>query len=141
LAPPVGLLASPVPEPAFSVAFSFSPAEVPPAGELVAEPPPAFADSELASLLLASLPEDPLEAAPVDVLVDVVEVMTPAAFSALVSVGGMISGVVLGTASATLLPPHPETPTPHSIAAEAASAARAAQAPPDRGRWMMEATS
>ena len=72
---------------------------------------------------------------------DVVDVTTPAAFSALVFVGGMISGVVFGTASATLLPPHPETLTPQSIAAEAASAARAAHALLDRGRWMMEATS
>ena len=123
-----------MPELAFSVDFSFSPAEVPPAGELVAEPPPALEDSEPASLLLASLLEDPVDAAPDEVLVDVVDVMTPAAFSALVSVGGMISGVVFGTASATLLPPHPETLRAQSTAAEAPSAARAVQALLDRGR-------
>lgn len=129
MAPPVGLLASPVPVLAFSVVFSFSPAEVPPAGDPVAEPPalPALVDSELASLPAASL-EAPDAAVPADVLVDVVEVTTPAAFSALVSVGGVSSGVLFGTASATLLPPQPVTPRPQSAAADAASAARVAHA-------------
>jgi hypothetical protein len=131
LAPPVGLLASPAPELAFSVVFSFSPMAVPPAGEPVAAPVPAPAleDSELASLLLASLFEDPDEAAPAELLVAVVEVRTPAAFSALVFVGGVISGVLFGTASATLLPPHPLSVRPHSATVETATAARAAHGP------------
>ena len=115
---------------------------MPPAGEPVAVPAPvpALEDSELASLPAASLLEDPEEAPAAEALVDVVEVRTPAAFSALVFVGGVISGVVLGTASATLLPPHPLTLTPQSTAAEAASAARAAQGL-DGGRWRIKATS
>jgi hypothetical protein len=44
-----------------------------------------------------------------------VDVVCTEAFSALVSVGGVISGVLFGTASLTLLPP-PQAlrPTPHS---------------------------
>jgi hypothetical protein len=130
LAPPVGLLASPVPGLAFSVVFSFS-ATVPPAGEPVAAPVPlpALDDSEPAAPLLVSLLGDPEEAVPAEVLVAVVDVRTPAAFSALVFVGGVISGVLFGTASATLLPPQPLTARPQSAAAEAATAARAAHGP------------
>ena len=66
------------------------------------------------------------------VLVDVVavEVFWAAAVSALVSVGGVISGVLLGTASETLLPPQALSATPHSSAAHAASAARLLTAVP-----------
>jgi hypothetical protein len=101
---------------------------------------PAPEDSELAPPPAASLLDEPAEAAVDEVLVDVEEVRTPAAFSALVSVGGVISGVVLGTASATLLPPHPLTATAQSNAAEAASAARAVHAL-ERGRCRMGDTS
>ena len=61
------------------------------------------------------------------VLADVVEVevVCAAATSALVFVGGVMSGVLLGTASETLLPPHAPSVSPHSNAAHAASAARA----------------
>ncbi len=84
--------------------------------------------SEPVGELAASLPSDAAAEDPEDVrLVDVVEtaVASPAAFSALVFVGGMISGVVFGTASATLLPPHPPSATAQSPAAAAAAAARA----------------
>lgn len=64
------------------------------------------------------------------VLVDDVDVVCTAAASALVFVGGVISGVLLGTASETLLPPHALMPSPHSNAAHAASARRALTAVP-----------
>jgi len=54
-----------------------------------------------------------------------VEVFCAAAASALVFVGGVISGVLLGTASETLLPPQALNVSPHSSAAHAASAKRA----------------
>jgi hypothetical protein len=55
-----------------------------------------------------------------------VEVVCTTAFSALVSVGGVISGVLLGIASLTLLPPpHAPSPTEHSSTMLAAIAARA----------------
>jgi hypothetical protein len=53
-----------------------------------------------------------------------VEVVCAEAASALVFVGGVISGVLLGTASETLLPPQALTVSPHSSAAHAASATR-----------------
>jgi hypothetical protein len=100
------------------------PAEVPPADS----PSPDAAllpplDSELDSLSdeLASL------SPPVFVLaVAVVEVAVVCAdsFSALVSVGGVISGALFGVASETLLePPHALSPTPHPKASTAAVAA------------------
>ena len=98
-------------------------------------PLPALDDSEPAAPLLVSLLGDPEEAVPAEVLVAVVDVRTPAAFSALVFVGGVISGVLFGTASATLLPPQPLTARPQSTAAEAATAARAAHG---RGLRSME---
>jgi hypothetical protein len=55
----------------------------------------------------------------------VVEVVRAEAASALVFVGGVMSGVLLGTASETLLPPHAPSVSPHSNAAHAASATRA----------------
>ncbi len=66
------------------------------------------------------------------VLVDVVEVevVCAAAASALVLVGGVMSGVLFGTASETLLPPQAPIVSPHSSAAQAASAARALTAVP-----------
>ncbi len=86
---------------------------------LEAAPPVALllSDAPL-SLLLPPLEEasplpldsspDPVEEVPsLDLAVEVVEVevVCTAAFSALVSVGGMMSGVLFGTASLTLLPP------------------------------------
>ncbi len=65
------------------------------------------------------------------VAVVAVEVVCAAAASAVVFVGGVSSGVGLfGTASETLLPPHPLMATPHSNAAHAASAKRALTAAP-----------
>ena len=66
------------------------------------------------------------------VLVDVVavEVVCAAAASALVSVGGAMSGVLLGIASETLLPPQAPSVSPQSSTAHAASAARAFTAVP-----------
>jgi len=67
----------------------------------------------VASPVAAVLFDDPVELAPeapVDAVeTAVVDVVWAAAFSALVSVGGVISGVLFGTASETLLPP------PHAV--------------------------
>ena len=59
-----------------------------------------------------------------------VEVVCAAAASALVSVGGVSSGVLLGTASETLVPPQALSANPQSSAAHAASARRALTAAP-----------
>ena len=59
-----------------------------------------------------------------------VEVVCAAAASALVSVGGVSSGVFLGTVSETLVPPQAPNADPHSSAAHAASAKRALTAAP-----------
>jgi hypothetical protein len=107
------------------------PAEVPPAdspsldSELL---PPV--DSELDSLsgelASLSLPVFVFAVALVEVAV-----VRAASFSALVFVGGVISGVVFGVASETLLePPHAPRPMPHA----SASAVAAATAAPRRGR-------
>jgi hypothetical protein len=56
--------------------------------------------------------------------VDVVEVLWAAAFSALVSLGGTISGVLFGTASETLDPPQPASTAPPSSRSATASAMR-----------------
>jgi hypothetical protein len=58
-----------------------------------------------------------------DVVV-VVEVLSAAPFSALVSFGGRISGVLFGTASETLDPPQPASATPPRSRRAAASAMR-----------------
>ena len=59
-------------------------------------------------------------------LVEVVDVVAEAAFSALVSFGGTMSGVLFGTTSEELeLPPHAPRATPAARTAVAASAARA----------------
>ena len=55
------------------------------------------------------------------VLADEVEVFCTAAASALVSVGGVRSGVLLGTVSETLLPPQAPSASTHSTAAHTAS--------------------
>ncbi len=59
-----------------------------------------------------------------------VEVVCAAAASALVSVGGVSSGVLLGTASETLVPPQALNANPQSSAAHTASARRALTAAP-----------
>ena len=59
-----------------------------------------------------------------------VDVVCTAAASALVSVGGVSSGVLLGTASDTLVPPQALTAEPQSKAAHAASATRVLTAAP-----------
>jgi hypothetical protein len=84
-------------------------------------------DASLLSLAAASLLADVLSLGVLFVLVVVadVEVFCDAAASALVFVGGLISGVLLGTASETLVPPHALTVRPQSSAAQAASATRA----------------
>jgi len=64
------------------------------------------------------------------VVVVPVEVVCTAAASALVSVGGVSSGVLLGTASDTLVPPQALNAKPQSSAAHTASAARALTAAP-----------
>jgi hypothetical protein len=108
------------------------PAEVPPASPLPVSPvslelPPlagASPDSLEASLEGSDEPVVEVALAVVDV-VDVA-VLCTAAFSALVSVGGVMSGVLFGTASLTL-PPPPQAlrPTEHSSTMLAAIAARA----------------
>jgi hypothetical protein len=97
---------------------------------LAAEPPdtPAVSDSlepvvaSLLSLELGSLVEGELSLDLPVVLVDVVDVFCAAAASALVFVGGVISGVLFGTVSDTVLPPHAPSASVHSNAAHAASA-------------------
>ncbi len=91
-----------------------APLELPPlAGSSVASlPPDSFAG--LSDFELLVLP----------VLVVDVEVVCAAAFSALVSFGGVISGVLFGIASDALLPP-PHAP---SVAAPSSSASASATA-------------
>jgi hypothetical protein len=106
-------------------AFSFSAACAPPVG--LASLGVSLVDASLFSLAAASLLADVLSLGVLFVLVVVVEVevFCDAAASALVFVGGLISGVLLGTASETLVPPHALTVSPQSSAAQAASATRA----------------
>jgi hypothetical protein len=119
LAPPVGLEPAsdfePPPSPAGEL--SFPSAEAPPP-----ELPPLA--SEASSLPASPLDEDSLELGVDLVEVVDVEVVCTAAFSALVSLGGVMSGVLLGTASATL-PAPPQAPR----ASEQTSAAQPAAAP------------
>jgi hypothetical protein len=117
--------------------FAFSPAEVPPAA-------PLFADPLELSLLEGSpdslLGVSPLEASEEELSLDVpldvvdvvdVEVVWIAVFSADVSVGGVMSGVLLGTTSEVLLPPpHAPSVTPQRSTTDAARVARGIK---DRG--------
>ncbi len=118
-------------------AFSFS-AEAPPEGVASPELPEEDSPVELSPSEEDS-PEDELSPEElVEVLVDVVDVavVCTAAFSALVSDGGVISGVLLGTASETLLEPHAPSETPARSATHALSAKRALTAGPCAfGRW------
>ncbi len=116
--------------PSLDAGFSFSAAAAPP--EL-----PALGDEldpEDGSLLsLAGVSPLEVELSLVFVVfVEVVpvEVVCAAAASALVSVGGVSSGVLLGTASETLVPPQALNAKPQSSAAHAASATRALTAAP-----------
>jgi hypothetical protein len=104
-------------------AFSDSPADVPPEASL--SPDELSLDSPPSSVL----EDDPVPLAPVVpvavVAVVDVEVVSVASFSAEVSLGGVISGVLLGVTSDTLVPPHAVTPSEAtSIRALAASAIR-----------------
>jgi len=98
------------------------PAEPPPEEELSLDSLFALSPEEPAELSLEL--EVPVPVVPVPV-VPVVEVVCAAAFSAVVSVGGVISGVVFGTASDTLVPPHAPSATAQASAAPVASRARA----------------
>jgi hypothetical protein len=104
-------------------AFSFS-AAAPPEVPAV----PAELDPEDGSLLsLAGVSPVDVEVSLVFVVfVEVVpvEVVCAAAASALVSVGGVSSGVLLGTVFEALLPPQALNARPQSSAAQAASATR-----------------
>ena len=115
--------------PSLAADFSVS-AEAPPDG-LAVLGVPALEDAPLSLAGASALPDELSLLLPV-VLVDVVDVdvVCAAADSALVFVGGVISGVLLGTASDTLLPPQALTPNPPSNAATAASATRALTAAP-----------
>lgn len=111
--------------------FSGSLAEAPP------EEPAALGALVLEGVSLASvvwlspLEEEELSLAfVVLVAVVAVEVFCAADASALVSVGGVMSGVFLGTVSETLLPPHALSVVAHSSAAHAASARRLLTAVP-----------
>ena len=94
-------------------AFSDSPADVPPAAplseelELSSEPVPPDSPVELEDSSL------PVVVGVVEVVAVVdVEVVSVASFSAEVSFGGVISGVLLGSASETALPPQAVKPVP-----------------------------
>jgi hypothetical protein len=117
--PPLGALS-------LEAGFSFSPAEAPPEGLASLEAAPLEGASLLVLAVLSPLEEEDVSLGVLVVLVDVVEVevFCAAAASALVFVGGVMSGVLLGTASETLLPPHAPSVSPHSSATHTASMAR-----------------
>jgi hypothetical protein len=131
-APPDGL--DPAADFSLAGSFSFS-AEAPPEGLLSPAPlalPPLVGSS------VASLPPDSFAGLSLEVvpaLLDVVEVdvVWTAAFSALVSLGGVMSGVLFGIASAVPPPPpHAARVVPASSSASASSAARAVNDFPSR---------
>jgi hypothetical protein len=100
----------------------------PPVAPLLSDAPLSLPPlDDASSLALTSSLDAPVEPS-LDLAVEVVEVevVCTAAFSALVSVGGEISGVLFGTASFTL-PPPPQAarPTEQSKITLAASRARA----------------
>jgi hypothetical protein len=107
-----------------------SPAEAPPEGvaslgaELEVDVPPAFSASPEAALV-EDAPPEPVEDFPVVLVVELLEDAFAAALSALVLFGGVISGVLCGTGSDTLLPPQALRPSPASSATASASAGRA----------------
>jgi len=114
-----------------SLGFSFS-AAVPPAAPLFDPLELSLLEgSPLDSGLLASPLEGSEEEVAPEALLDVldvveVEVVWAAAFSAEVSVGGVMSGVLLGIASEVpLAPPHPPREKTRTSMTDAAKAARA----------------
>jgi len=122
--PPLGAASPPL--------FAVPPAEVPPADSpLLSDAPLSLpsldGDDDDSSLPLDDSSPDAVEEVPsLDLAVEVleVEVVCTAAFSALVSVGGVMSGVLFGTVSLTLLPPPQAVrPTAHSSKMLAASQA------------------
>jgi hypothetical protein len=108
--------------------FAVSLEPAPPVAPLLSDAPLSLLPlDDASSLALASSLEES-EAPSLDLAVEVVEVevVCTAAFSALVSVGGMMSGVLFGTASLTLLPPPQAVRlTEHSSTTLAAIATRA----------------
>ena len=82
------------------------------------EPPPSLDDSSPPpSPPSADELDEELSPVLVEVAVEVVdvEVVSIASFSAEVSLGGVMSGVLLGVTSETLLPPHELRPIPPSM--------------------------
>jgi hypothetical protein len=127
LAPPVGLAGvagSSVLAASLEAGFSVSAAAPPEAPEVAGSV--SFEEAPVLSLA----DDSPLEALSLALVVVVLVVVVDedaafaAAASALVSVGGVISGVLFGTASETLAPPHALSVSPHSTIAHAASATR-----------------
>jgi hypothetical protein len=108
--------------------FAVPPLEVPPAAPLLSDAPLSLPPLEDSSPLPLDSSPDAVEDVPsLDLVVEVleVEVVCTAAASALVSVGGVMSGVLFGTASLTLLPPpQAARPTEQSKMALAAMIAR-----------------
>jgi hypothetical protein len=82
--------------------FAVSLDAAPPAAPLLSDAPLSLVALDDGSSLAAA---SSLEAPSLDLAVEVVEVVCTAAFSALVSAGGVMSGVLFGTASLTLPPP------------------------------------
>jgi len=100
---------------------------VPPADSpLLSDAPLSLPPLEAASSLLLDSSPDPVEVPSLDLAVDVVEVdvVCTAAFSALVSVGGVMSGVLFGTVSLTLEPP-PQAPSPTAHSSKMLAASQA----------------
>jgi hypothetical protein len=108
--------------------FSFSAAAPPELPEVLGALPDAASLPSVGAVSAVDVELSVLFVVLVDVLA-AVEVVCAAA-SALVSVGGVISGVLLGTASETLVPPQALNARPHSNAAHAANATRALTAVP-----------
>ena len=95
-------------------------ADAPP--DLLGSPADELDSLGVAAFSVAEL-EATLEPAVVEVdflVVEVLDACFEAARSALVSFGGVISGVLFGSVSDTLLPPHALTPTPASSASDIA---------------------
>jgi hypothetical protein len=116
-----------------AAAFSFSSAAAPPEGVASLFALSLAGASDFALSLSEAPVVEVLSPLDVEVLVDdVVEVVVvlAAAASALVSVGGVIAGVLFGVGSDTLAPPHAPSVSPARSAALALRAARALTAGP-----------
>jgi hypothetical protein len=106
--------------------FAVSLEAAPPVAPLLSDAPLSLPPLDDASPLALDSSPDAVEVPSLDLAVEVleVEVLCTAAASALVSVGGVMSGVLFGTASLTLLPPpQAVSPTAHSSKMPAASQA------------------